>query len=333
LPILKVTRIADQDPAVLRFIESNNLKPRPIEVERHDAAVDAVTLRGKNRPPIIIDGTRAASKRLVEVLGLVAAMLLMFGEPGFAQPASPAPEPSFGITDNSFLLEEAFNQDPGVFQSIFGWTREDTGEWEGSFTQEWPLGGMTHQFSYTIPFSGGSALSTHVDSVVLNYRYQALQEGPRRPAFSPRLGLMLPTGRESDRSDHTGVQVNLPFSKRAGDVYLHGNAGLSWIDGVEIGNGSRTDFTSPFLAASAIWRTTTMFHVMLENVIEWAESIDETGGVVRQRTVTVMPGFRGGWNVGDGQIVLGLAMPIATADADTSVGVLTYFSYEGPFKN
>src|SRR5438552_18239424 len=40
---LVVTRIADQDPAFLRFIESNHLKPgQPIEVESRDAAADSV---------------------------------------------------------------------------------------------------------------------------------------------------------------------------------------------------------------------------------------------------------------------------------------------------
>jgi DtxR family Mn-dependent transcriptional regulator len=64
---LRVTRIADQDPAFLRFIESNGLKPgQPIEVETRDTAADSVRLRGKNRSPITI-GARAASKLLVEV--------------------------------------------------------------------------------------------------------------------------------------------------------------------------------------------------------------------------------------------------------------------------
>jgi DtxR family Mn-dependent transcriptional regulator len=64
---LKVTRIADQDPAFLRFIESNGLKPgQPIEVEARDTAADSVRLRGRNRVPITI-GTRAASKLLVEL--------------------------------------------------------------------------------------------------------------------------------------------------------------------------------------------------------------------------------------------------------------------------
>src|SRR5947208_8074009 len=40
---LKVTRIADQDPAFLRFIDSNDLKPgQRIEVEMRDAAAAAV---------------------------------------------------------------------------------------------------------------------------------------------------------------------------------------------------------------------------------------------------------------------------------------------------
>jgi DtxR family transcriptional regulator, Mn-dependent transcriptional regulator len=63
---LKVTRIADQDPAFLRFIETNDLKPgQPLEVEDRDAAADSVVVRGKDRRRITI-GARAASKLLVE---------------------------------------------------------------------------------------------------------------------------------------------------------------------------------------------------------------------------------------------------------------------------
>ncbi len=63
---LRVTRIADQDPDFLRFIEHNNLKPgQPVEVETRDAAADAVQLRGQDRRITI--GARAASKLLVEL--------------------------------------------------------------------------------------------------------------------------------------------------------------------------------------------------------------------------------------------------------------------------
>ena len=64
---LKVTRITDQDPAFLRFVESNNLKPgQRIEVEARDTAADAVRLRRANREPLTL-GARAASKLLVEI--------------------------------------------------------------------------------------------------------------------------------------------------------------------------------------------------------------------------------------------------------------------------
>ena len=64
---LKVTRVADQDPAFLRFIENNDLKPgQRVEVETRDPAADSVMLRGKDHRCITI-GARAASKLLVEV--------------------------------------------------------------------------------------------------------------------------------------------------------------------------------------------------------------------------------------------------------------------------
>jgi DtxR family Mn-dependent transcriptional regulator len=63
---LKVTRITDQDPAFLRFIEENDLKPgQPVRVESRDTAADAVRLRSNERQLTI--GARAASKLLVEV--------------------------------------------------------------------------------------------------------------------------------------------------------------------------------------------------------------------------------------------------------------------------
>jgi DtxR family Mn-dependent transcriptional regulator len=64
---LRVTRVADQDPAFLRFIESNALKPgQPVTVEARDPAADSVRLRGRDRSSITV-GTRAASKVLVEL--------------------------------------------------------------------------------------------------------------------------------------------------------------------------------------------------------------------------------------------------------------------------
>src|SRR6187549_3441422 len=63
---LRVTRVADQDPAFLRFTESNGLKPgQGIAVESRDAAADSVRLRVAGGVTMTI-GARAASKVLVE---------------------------------------------------------------------------------------------------------------------------------------------------------------------------------------------------------------------------------------------------------------------------
>jgi DtxR family Mn-dependent transcriptional regulator len=62
---LKVTRITDQDPAFLRFIERNRLKPgETVEVDSRDPAADSVRLRATG-DRIITIGARAASKLLV----------------------------------------------------------------------------------------------------------------------------------------------------------------------------------------------------------------------------------------------------------------------------
>ena len=66
---LRVMRITDQDPAFLRFIESNDLKPgQAVEVETRDAAADSVKVRRGSHAAITI-GARAASKLLVEATG------------------------------------------------------------------------------------------------------------------------------------------------------------------------------------------------------------------------------------------------------------------------
>jgi hypothetical protein len=234
--------------------------------------------------------------------------------PPLAAQTSPASDSSrtFEITDNSFLVEEAFNQERGIFQNIATWTRGNDGDWDAGFTQEWPAPGMTHQLSYTVPFDGVGGHRGFGD-VLINYRYQLLQEQNGRPAISPRLSMILPTGREKDGlgAGVVGLQVNGPISKQFGDVYLHANAGWTWLPDVE---------RVTHMAGSGIWRVTPMFNLMLEAVVELDQS------------TTLSPGFRRGWNVGDRQLVVGAAVPITRAVGATTAALLTYFSYELPFR-
>jgi hypothetical protein len=242
--------------------------------------------------------------------------------------------------DNSFLVEEAFNQEAGVFQNIFGATRV-AGTWAASFTQEWPIATQTHQFSYTLTWLDTGARAGAGDAL-LNYRFQATTEGPGRPAISPRASLILPAGRARDGLGRgsAGLQLNVPVSKRTGDWYWHGNAGMTWLPRAEARDESgaspggvirRESLESPFLAGSAIYRLRPMLHLMLETVASFEESPGATG-TVRDTIFTVSPGFRGGWNIGDRQVVVGLAVPVSWSDG-RETGAFLYFSYELPFKH
>jgi hypothetical protein len=229
-----------------------------------------------------------------------------------APPARTDRQRKFEIGDNSFLVEEAFNQEEGVFQNIFTWTRERDGDWQASFTQEWPMPADAHQFSYTIPFSRVGPEAGFND-VMLNYRYQLTKEAAGRPAISPRVSLIVPTGRENrgPGSVALGFEVNVPVSKQFGNLYLHANGGTTWTDAVN---------WTPHVAGSGIWRVTPMFNLMLEAV--------ETIGT----STIISPGFRRAWNVGDKQIVAGVAVPFTRANGEGTAALFTYFSYELPFR-
>ena len=258
---------------------------------------------------------------------LVLTALLM-GWAGTAAAQTPAPKPRFGITDNSFLVEEAFNQDRGVFQNIFMVTRSTDRRWDGSFTQEWPVGGMRHQLSFTLPASmvaGDAAMG----DILLNYRFQVWTEEGRRPAFSPRISVILPSSdeRRTRVGSDPGWQFNLPFSREFGRLYVHANAGATWIKDRVDSDAKPAEWTNiPSAAASANWAVTPMFQLMFETYTQTASQID----AVRENTVIVSPGFRTGWNFGERQVVVGLAVPFTRGDVHDK-GVILYGSLEMPF--
>ena len=324
-----VSRVIDQDRVFLRFIEQNNLKPgESIEVEERDPASDSVRVRGKNDKQITI-GTRAASKLLVNIARVL--VFLALGSSAFAQekPATGSSRP-WEITDNSFLVEEAFNQEAGVVQNIFGVYRPGDGTWTSAFTQEWPFRVHRHQISYTVPFAHNESASG-IGDVAIHYRFQVVDENASRPAFSPSVSLILPTGSASRGlgDGSAGWEVNLPFSKQFRDLYLHWNAGFTHLPKAE-GAAADHDLLTPRAAVSGIWRARPMFNLMLESVFEWPE---EVAGTTTERTyaTTVIPGFRTGWNVGEAQAIVGLGVPVSFASGTTDTGVFGYFSYELPF--
>jgi hypothetical protein len=128
-----------------------------------------------------------------------------------------------------------------------------------------------------------------------------------------------------------GLQINLPFSKQTGDWYWHWNAGLTWLPQADLDDTREENLMSPFVAGSAIYRIRPMFNVMLESVLLSQELVGDTT-TFRETAFTLSPGVRGGWNVGDQQLILGVAFPTTWAADESETGVFLYASYELPFR-
>ncbi|MEO6323461.1 MAG: hypothetical protein ABIT01_10395, partial [Thermoanaerobaculia bacterium] len=100
---------------------------------------------------------------------LILAVLLP-GRLAVAAPGNTPGEPG-AIQDNSFLLEEAYNQEFGVMQTILTYTRTaGTGEWLSTITQEFPLPAETHQLSYLLGLAQTQDENRGFGDLTLNYR-------------------------------------------------------------------------------------------------------------------------------------------------------------------
>jgi Putative MetA-pathway of phenol degradation len=252
------------------------------------------------------------------------------------------------IEDNSFLIEEAYNQEPGVVQHIFTAIYNNDSRfrgWNFNFTQEWPLFSQDHQFSYSVPsshFIDGADRIYGSGDILLNYRYQALEEGDVKPAFAPRFSLILPTGNR-DRGTGTGVvgyQWSLPFSKKLASRFaMHANFGVTYLPGVRMRLDGSTGELSPKrslvsynLGASAIFAILPRLHFMLEWVGVFEENINDRGKATRDFMPILSPGFRTAVvNEEKLQVVVGAAAPIGLNRKADNFGALLYFSVEHDF--
>ena len=232
-------------------------------------------------------------------------------------PAPRCPERAH-IADNSFLVEEAYNQEAGVVQHVSTFSRlEGGGAWDFGFTQEWPFRGMRHQLSYTVPVLHADGSGTGLGDVLLNYRYQLVGDGETPLHVAPRLSVILPTGSEDEGrgTGSVGLQTNLPVSYVVSDALAtHWNAGLTL-------EGESGDVDAN-LGASAIWRVHRSVNLMLETVWESAQ----------EDVVLLNPGVRWAFDFDSGlQIVPGVAYTFALG-ADDADALFLYLSFEHPFR-
>jgi hypothetical protein len=241
------------------------------------------------------------------------------------------------IQDNSFLLEEAYNQEPGVIQHISALNRSsETGAWAYSFTEEWPVLGQTHQASVTFSYADLRAGddTRGVGDVLLNYRWQAVGSGETPVAFAPRLTAVLPTGDAARGLGNggAGVEVNLPLSVvLSKQLVSHVNLGGRYVPSAETEIGAGAELASFWIGQSFIWLAHRNLNLMLEAVYS-STDVARRSASARTESLFLNPGIRVAVDVGDLQIVPGVALPIGVGPSRGDNGLFFYLSFEHPFR-
>ncbi len=266
--------------------------------------------------------------------------------PAFSCAVCPAPVPLRAVVadepgpiqDNSFLVEEAYNQEPGVIQHISTFQRSRRSrDWVYTLTQEWPVPGETHQFSYTVPFERIHASSdgrAAPGDVALNYRYQLLGNGKARVAIAPRFSLVLPVGDavQSRGAGATGYQVNVPVSFAVNERFVtHTNAGMTLTPHQKNPSGARASTAAWNVGQSLVWLAHPNVNGLLEVVYVGGEAVVGAGRTAPARSCYVSPGVRWAMNVKGGlQIVPGIAVPIGVGPSRGERTLFFYLSFEHP---
>ena len=209
---------------------------------------------------------------------------------------------SKAIEDNSFFIEEAYNQEEGIIQHIFTSSYNFSSKTvEPIFTQEWPMFTQKHQFSYTLPMNYFSKNETEL---LLNYRYQLINKNGF--AVSPRLSVAI----ENKNYNFSGMKFNLPISKRwSNDFISHFNFELPDLK-------NKNDFN---LGMSGIYLLNENFNLMSELLYSKIENSNE---------IIFNPGFRHALNFDNLQIVSGVGFPLFINSNKIEKGIFLYLSFE-----
>ncbi len=237
------------------------------------------------------------------------------------------------IQDNSFLVEEAYNQEDGVVQHISFFQYLPSTGWAFSQTDEWPLRTIKQQLSLTL-------VATHADGYAgtgwgdtfINYRYQLVGSGDTRLAIAPRVSLLLPTGSvTADRGlGGPGLQFNLPvsfvLSKR---LVSHWNVGATWVPRAQDQYHQTATSLGANLGQSMVWLVSNRFNALVETFWTNTPQVAGAGVTTPQQNLYVSPGIRWAYNFKNGlQIVPGVGLPVGVGPSHGQVGAIFYLSFE-----
>jgi hypothetical protein len=241
------------------------------------------------------------------------------------------------IRDNSFLVEEAYNQDPRTVQHINTFSR-DAGDWAYALTGEWAVRGQRHQLGATLSLARVTVDSTSASGlgdVAVNYRYQVAGVDGGRVAAAPRVSLVVPTGNASRGlgAGALGIQLMLPVSVTLGSALVaHANAGVSHAGADRSSASGARSTTTYTLGQSVIWLARARMNLLLESVWSTTDAVAPTGVHTRVRALTLSPGVRWAYDLPhELQVVPGVAVPLGIGPSRGDRAVLLYLSFENPY--
>jgi hypothetical protein len=248
-------------------------------------------------------------------------------------------KPPGAIQDNSFLIEEAYNQEDGVIQHISAFEKLiNSHDWVYTLTDEWPLRSFKHQVSVTLAAThAGSFAESGAGwgDTAFNYRYQLVGSGESKLAIAPRLSVLFPTGdHEFGRgSGGFGLQTNLPISiQHSKRLVSHWNAGATWIPRALNEQRDAARSVGVNLGQSMVWLARPRLNFLVETLWTSSESVVAPDKTVRSQNLYVSPGIRWAHNLNHGlQIVPGIAAPIGVGPSAGEKGLILYLSFEHPF--
>jgi hypothetical protein len=244
------------------------------------------------------------------------------------------------IQDNSFLIEEAYNQEAGVVQHINTFQRaRHSRDWVYGFTQEWPVANQKHQLSYTVPITRvADSPDGHsgIGDVAFNYRYQLVGDGEAPLAISPRFSLIAATGNEAQGRGlgATSYQAQIPLSYVLSPTLVaHTNAGYTWTPKAKDVLGNKADLKGWSVGQSLVWLASRKINLMLEAIYSRGQEVADAGRTATVKSAFVSPGVRWAYDFASGlQIVPGIAFPIGVGPSRPEKSVFLYLSFEHPFK-
>ncbi len=230
------------------------------------------------------------------------------------------------IADNSFFVEEAYNQETGVVQHIQAMQLDiKSRDWGYTLTEEWPAPDEEHQVSVTIPVNHSDG-DTGLGDVMLNYRRELFHSDSL--AVTPRASLWLRPGQEAP-APSAGVQLQACVSIQPHELFvMHSNVGIT----APFSNGAAGD-TYFTLGQSVIWLAHPKLNLLVEAMSNLSSrSMADGGGVAAE--VILSPGIRTAVDFSSGlQIVPGLAAPVSIDSDQHAWGLLLYLSFEHPLQS